>query len=166
MSQMQWTYVDDYLRKYRVGLYHGDRSGHLMIHCNAKVVVIDFHVKDSRKYTFYINDELMDVHIERQKNRYAYSLEIDEHTKTPRNIRRLKRERIGQITAALCAVALHYLEGFLLWHKNSDSGFLASHFCLYISRYIGCCFCGSILARVCFQENTVVHFWPVIFLKK
>lgn len=94
---MRWTYVDDYLRKYHVGLYHGNHSGHLMIHCNTRIVVIDFHVKETKKYTFYINDELFDIHVERQNGRFAYSLEIDEETETPRNIRRKKRNRADRI---------------------------------------------------------------------
>ncbi len=93
MSQIRWTYVDDYSRKYKVGLYHGDRSGHVLIHCNAKIVVIDFHVRDTKKYTFYINDELFDVHIEQKKGKFAYSFEIDERTRTPRNIRRWRHDR-------------------------------------------------------------------------
>ena len=115
MSQMRWTYVDDYLRKYHVGLYHGDRSGHLMIHCNARVLVIDFNVLDSRKYTFYINDELFDVHIERNNNRFAYSLEIDERTETPRNLRRRKRNRADLIrTISVAAGFIVFLATMLV----------------------------------------------------
>jgi hypothetical protein len=98
MSQMRWIYVDDYLRKYHVGLYHGMQSGHVMIHCNGHVVVIDFHVLDSKKYTFYINDELFDVHLERTEDRFGYSLEIDEETETPRNLRRKRINRTELIT--------------------------------------------------------------------
>jgi hypothetical protein len=100
MSQMRWIYVDDYLRKYHVGLYHGMQSGHVMIHCNGHVVVVDFHVLDTKKYTFYINDELFDIHLERTNDRFGYSLEIDERTETPRNIIRRKRNRTELITTA------------------------------------------------------------------
>lgn len=70
-----------------------------MIHCNGRVVVIDFHVLETKKYSFYINDELFDVHVERQNGRFAYGLEIDEDTETPRNIRRKKRNREDRIKA-------------------------------------------------------------------
>jgi hypothetical protein len=106
MSQMRWTYVDDSRRKHHVGLYHGDRSGHLLIHCNARIVVIDFHVRDTRKYTFYINDELFDVHVERKNGKFGYSFEIDEHTKTPRNIKRWRRDRADVIQTLLWAAGL------------------------------------------------------------
>jgi hypothetical protein len=69
-----------------------------MIHCNGHVVVIDFHVLDSKKYTFYINDELFDVHLERTEDRFGYSLEIDEETETPRNLRRKRINRTELIT--------------------------------------------------------------------
>ena len=106
MSQIRWTYVDDDRKKYHVGLYHGDRSGHLLIHCNAKIVVIDFHVRNTKKYTFYINDELFDVHVERKNGRFAYSFEIDEHTRTPRNIRRQQMNRDDLIRTLASAVIL------------------------------------------------------------
>ena len=105
MSQMRWIYVDDYLRKYHVGLYHGMESGHVMIHCNGHVVVVDFHVQDSKKYTFYINDELFDIHLERNQDKFGYSLEIDERTETPRNIRRRRRDRRDLITSIVGAAA-------------------------------------------------------------
>lgn len=106
MSQIRWTYVDDSRRKYHVGLYHGDRSGHVLIHCNAKIVVIDFHVRNTRKYTFYINDELFDIHLERKKNKFAYSFEIDERTRTPRNIRRWRHDRKEKMQAFAVAAGL------------------------------------------------------------
>lgn len=116
MSQIRWTYVDDYRRKYHVGLYHGDRTGHLVIHCNSRILVIDFHVRDTKKYSFFINDELFDVHVERQNGKFAYSFEIDEHTRTPRNLRRKKVNRselIKTVALALSVVAALALVFFL-----------------------------------------------------
>ena len=106
MGQIRWTYVDDYRRRYHVGLYHGDRSGHLMIHCNTRIVVIDFNVRDTRKYTLYINDELFDIHVERQNGKFAYSFEIDERTRTPRNIKRWKSNRAELIKTIALASGL------------------------------------------------------------
>ncbi len=93
MSQIRWTYVDDYGRRYKVGLYHGDRSGHLMIYCNSRILVIDFHVRDTKKYSFFINDELFDIHVERKDGKFGYGFEIDNQTRTPRNIRRAQIDR-------------------------------------------------------------------------
>ena len=118
MSQIRWTYVDDYHRKYKVGLYHGDRSGHLLIHCNAKILVIDFHVRDTKKYTFYINDELFDVHVEQKKGKFAYSFEIDERTRTPRNIRRWRSDRselVQTIALAMGIVIIIAMTLYFFW---------------------------------------------------
>jgi hypothetical protein len=57
-------------------------------------------VLDTKKYTFYINDELFDIHLARTNDRFGYSLEIDERTETPRNIIRRKRNRTVLITTA------------------------------------------------------------------
>lgn len=118
MSQISWTYVDDYSRKHKVGLYHGDRSGHVLIHCNTKIVVIDFHVRETKKYTFYINDELFDVHLEQKNGKFAYSFEIDERTRTPRNLRRWKNNRsevVKTVGWALGIVAFISLTLYLFW---------------------------------------------------
>ena len=58
MSQMSWTYIADDGARYDVGLFHGDSTGHLLVYCNARIVVIDFSVLASKNYSFFINDEL------------------------------------------------------------------------------------------------------------
>ena len=98
---MRWTYVDDYGRHHNVGLFHGMRTGHLMIYCNTKVLFIDFNVVDSKTYSFFINDELLDVQVENNDGRFAYGLEIDQKTNTPRNIRRRKLNRSDLLKSLL-----------------------------------------------------------------
>jgi hypothetical protein len=106
MSQMQWTYIDDFGRRYRVGLYHG-KTGHLLIHCNARVLVIDFNVLASKKYTFFINHELCDVHVERNADhRFAYGFEIDRKTPTPWNDKRRAWERTNLVRSLLFTALL------------------------------------------------------------
>ena len=97
---MQWTVIDDYGYRHKVGLYHGNRSGHLMVYCNMRVLLIDFNVLNTKKYTFFINDELCDLHIQKENGHFAYGLEIDRKTATPKNIRRKATER-ANITKAL-----------------------------------------------------------------
>lgn len=120
MGQMQWTYVDDYGRRFKVGLFHGDSTGHLMIYCNTRILVIDFHVIDTKKYSFFINDELCDIHVERLDDRFAYGFEFDHKTETPRNLKRRKRERqemirsfwvIGALLVVVGIVAFFMLGG-------------------------------------------------------
>ena len=57
MSQFTWTYIGDNGALHRVGLFHGDETGHLMIYCNTRIVVIDFGVTTSKNYSFFINDD-------------------------------------------------------------------------------------------------------------
>ena len=93
MSQITWTYVDDDGYRHRVGLFHGDNSGHLMIYCNTRIVVIDFSVLNSKNYSFFINEELCDIAIEEKDGKFSYGFTIDQVTDTPRNRGRRKMIR-------------------------------------------------------------------------
>ena len=121
MGQMKWTYVDDYGRRYNIGLFHGDRTGHLMIYCNTRILVIDFNVLNTKKYSFFLNEELCDIHVERLEDRFAYGFEFDHKTRTPHNIRRKKAERtvmlrsllfLGIFVAVVTVVLLLYVNNF------------------------------------------------------
>ena len=90
MSQFTWTYIDDNGYRHRVGLFHGDHTGHLLIYCNTRIVVIDFSVTSSKNYSFFINDELCDIAIEEQDGKFSYGFKVDEITDTPRNRGRRK----------------------------------------------------------------------------
>lgn len=86
MAQMQWFYLDNRGGRHRVGLYHGDNSGHVMIHCNFRVVQVDFSVKETRMYSFFIEDEFCEVLLERQPDgRFGYEFRINKTVDTPRN---------------------------------------------------------------------------------
>lgn len=92
MAQVSWLYLDDNGGKHRVGLYHGDRSGHLVIHCNMRVVQVDFSVKETRTYSFFIEDDLCEVRLWLEKNGvFSYEFEVNREADTPKN-RILKQE--------------------------------------------------------------------------
>lgn len=119
---MQWTYIDDFGRRHNVGLYHGMRSGHLLVYCNKRILLIDFNVRNSKTYTFYINDELCDLSIERKNNKFAYGFEIDKKTETPKNLLRRKIERsdtrkillaILGMTLLISSIAFLMMKGIL-----------------------------------------------------
>ncbi len=93
MSHFTWTYVGDVKRNHRVGLFHGNKTGHLLIYCNAKIILIDFRVRDSKKYSFFINDELCEIRLERKGGKMFYYFEINKEADTPRNRARRKMER-------------------------------------------------------------------------
>jgi hypothetical protein len=90
MGQMTWTFIADDGARHKIGLFHGDNTGHLLIYCNTRIVVIDFSVTTSRNYSFFIEDELCDIAIEEKDGQFSYGFQVDEVTDTPRN--RLRRE--------------------------------------------------------------------------
>lgn len=95
MAQMNWIFLDDRGGRHRVGLYHGDRSGHVMIHCNMRVVQIDFSVKETKTYSFFIEDEFCELIIERLRDgHFGYEFRVNKTIDTPRNrIRKVQTRR-------------------------------------------------------------------------
>jgi hypothetical protein len=105
MAQMGWVFLDDRGGRHRVGLYHGDESGHLMIHCNLRVVQIDFSVKETKTYSFFIEDEFCEIHIVKEPDgRFGYEFVVNKTVDTPRNrIRRVDERRIRRQMALFIA---------------------------------------------------------------
>ena len=85
MAQAGWIYADDNGHKHAIGLYHGDKSGHLVIYINQMVMTIDFSVLESRTYTFFVEDELCEIALEKEKDMFTYSFNINKEADTPRN---------------------------------------------------------------------------------
>lgn len=117
MSQITWTYVDDNGYSHKVGLFHGDNSGHLLVYCNARIVVIDFSVLASKNYSFFIDEELCDITIEENKGKFSYGFTIDQVTDTPRNRGRRKmlqsERKTGLLFGAAFVVAIIVVVFFL-----------------------------------------------------
>ncbi len=65
-----------------------------MIYCDNKVMQVDFKVHDSRDYTFFIDEEICIIKVEKGKHGgYAYSFKIDNKTATDFNKKKKKTER-------------------------------------------------------------------------
>ena len=64
-----------------------------MAYVDQKVIIVDFNIRDSKDYTFFINDELCAIKLERKKDQMHYHFEIDKHADTPRNRARKKIEK-------------------------------------------------------------------------
>ncbi|MBK6993763.1 MAG: hypothetical protein IPH31_02115 [Lewinellaceae bacterium] len=92
---MNWVFLDDFGGRHRVGLYHGDRTGHVMVHCNMRVVQIDFSVKDTKMYSFFIEDELCELILEKKDGVFGYEFRVNKKADTPRN--RVRRVKDGQM---------------------------------------------------------------------
>ena len=110
-----------------MGLYHGDQSGHVMIHCNLRVVQIDFSVKETKKYSFFIEDELCEISLYKEPDgRFGYEFLVNKTVDTPRNrIRRVDERRIRRQMAVFItgfmAVIIAGVLGFLWldrWSKT------------------------------------------------
>ncbi len=56
-----------------------------MVHCNMRVVLIDFGVRTSAKYSFFVDDELCEIIIEQKGGQFSYGFEINKEADTPRN---------------------------------------------------------------------------------
>ncbi len=109
MSQLTWTVVDDFGGKFHVGMYHGDTSGHLMVYCNKKIIIIDFEVQESKKYSFYLGHEFCHLHLDKEKDNFSYSLKKDHLAETPLNEVRKKawrRDRYKSIVAFISFLIL------------------------------------------------------------
>ena len=102
MSQMTWTYIADDGSRHKVGLFHGDNTGHLLIYCNASIMVIDFSVTHHPQLFFFINDELCDIEVEEKEGKFSYGFKVDQITDTPRNRVRRKTPPQGRGQAGPC----------------------------------------------------------------
>ncbi len=80
-------------KKYQVGLYHSTQTGHLLIHLNAKILAVDFSVRDSKEYPFFIEEEFCRIRLERRADRMFYFFDIDKEVDTPRNRARKRRNK-------------------------------------------------------------------------
>ena len=56
VNQYQWTFLDNLRRRHTLGIAHSATSGHLVVHCDHRVVLIDFEVLREHTYTFFVED--------------------------------------------------------------------------------------------------------------
>jgi hypothetical protein len=55
-------------------MYHGDTSGHVILFVNSEIILIDFNQKQSKNYSFIIENQLLELAINENKNDYKYVL--------------------------------------------------------------------------------------------
>lgn len=119
MAQMNWIYVDNTGQRHNVGFYHGDKTGHLLIYCDHKIMQVDFSVKESTFYSFFIQDELCEVHLVKEKNgQFGYEFKINKEIDTPLNQERKKLLRFErkQIAIGIGVMAL-FIVGLLYYNR-------------------------------------------------
>lgn len=125
MPQYNWTYVGGGGKNFKVSLFHGRKTGHVLLLLDGHILQIDFSVRDSKTYAFFIEDEFCEVHLERKGEEMYYFFEINKKVDTPRNRERRKRDRkyLGQSLAffgLLVVLATLASLAFLAYDKKLD----------------------------------------------
>ncbi len=123
MAQLNWTYTSDRGQRYRVGMYHGPKSGHFMVYCNSKIILIDFHVRKSQTYSFFIENELLEIKIEEdEKQGYSYDFVLNTEADTPKNQERKKvnNKHFVWALAGLALFAILVFSGYKFMDARND----------------------------------------------
>jgi len=77
-----------------------------MLYVNTSIVLIDFSILDTKKYSLYIGDELCDVILEKKEGNFAYGLVPDLKADTELNRLRRQRRYSDNFKTALFGLAL------------------------------------------------------------
>ena len=93
MNQFHWTYWDYFGRRHTVGILHGIKTGHLLIHLNSNVLIIDFNVFQSKKYSFIINNEICELQIKEAESGFKYDFGLNEEQEAKRKALQKKKDR-------------------------------------------------------------------------
>ena len=72
MSECRWTYYDPAQGNQTLGIYHGEKSGHVVIYHNEKVVIVDFMVHSSKSYSFMFNQNLLKLELKKSDSKFRY----------------------------------------------------------------------------------------------
>ena len=120
MNHYSWTYLGDNGRNYKVGLMHSPKSGHLVIYIGSKIVQIDFKVFESKDYSFFIEEELVHINLERRGNEMYFTFNIDKKVDTPRNRFRhaLERKHFYHLLLFIAGMGL-LVSGVVIWGRNA-----------------------------------------------
>jgi len=108
MNQLNWTYLSDNGTRHAIGMMHGPKSGHLLVHCNSKIMLIDFSILEEKSYSFFIEEELCELFIAKEGDEFTYRFETNAKVNTPLNQARKKQDRkhLYQSLAFMGAVLL------------------------------------------------------------
>ncbi len=105
MAQVSWNLRSNTGNFYQIGLFHGDRTRHVVLYCNNRIIQLDFKVFEEKTYSFYLDDELCEVQLQpRGDNVFSYHCLLDNVAPTALNIARDKLEKKHwRLTALLAA---------------------------------------------------------------
>lgn len=126
MNQFNWTYLGGNGKNHNIGMYHGAESGHLLVYCNNKIILVDFKILETSSYSFFIEDELCELEIELRDDKFYYGFNINKTADTPLNRIRKKKEKkhLYQSLGFIAGVFVLVLTAFMTfsnWHSNKQT---------------------------------------------
>jgi len=74
MPQLNWTYYSLSGLPYRIEMYHGDDSGHLILFVNGNITQISFNQTETKTYSFLIEQQLLEFKIVKENEEFTYTL--------------------------------------------------------------------------------------------
>lgn len=122
MAQHNWAYTSSTGRQYVVGLYHGKESGHLIAYCNLRIMLVEFSILQDYSYSFFIEDDLLEIKIERKGEDFCYFFQVNKEADTPKNRARKiqqKREQKQMILSLIIVGILMLLFLGTWWYNES-----------------------------------------------
>lgn len=127
MAQFAWNVHPEGGRPWKIGLFHGDDTGHVMLYCNNVVTQVDFSVRDSRVYSLMLDDELCQVLIDKQSDgSFTYDCKLDEEKMAAKKAARQaalsleKKEEKERLTLGIGFIVFLLL---LAWWYSRNSTF-------------------------------------------
>lgn len=123
LAQFQWRVLGSLGTYFHIGVYHGADSGHLVVHCNSKVLLVDFGVKEPRQYPFFLDDELYELHIVQDGSGYRYNLVHNREVDSPINRKKQAERKYDRwlMKAGVAALVLLVLVGFFVASQMATS---------------------------------------------
>jgi hypothetical protein len=120
MAQHNWAYTGGSGKQYVVGLYHGTESGHLMVYCDLRIILVEFGILQDYTYSFFIEDDLLDLTIKRQNDDFRYGFKVNRIVDTPKNRARNVQEKQERRWMSVSLVIVGILAVLLLgaWWYN------------------------------------------------
>jgi hypothetical protein len=124
MAQAIWQFVSNTGFKHKIGVYHGDKSGHLLIYCDTRVVKIDFSVLEPYQFSFFVDDEFCEVTIHKEANgSFTYDFQVDKQADTPLNQERKKEAKINikwlsLIVFGMISIVIAFYFGMTQYQKH------------------------------------------------
>lgn len=119
MAQHAWNITGNFGNAYKLGLFHGEKTHHVVVYCNNSIVAIDFGVKKSKTYTVFLDQQLCEVSIDYTGGEnFTYGCRINYDVETPLNLQRKKQreeeERSDRIRLFAAVAVLVIIVAFLV----------------------------------------------------